>query len=101
MEFKQKKGGGLNLVQARKVVEKLLNDYPAFRSQDSNHVCLNIGHYFRQHPIIRMEPPATPIWQEVLDKTTPENSSSPSSPPSPNNLRKTPRIMEIRPLEEQ
>ena len=49
IKFQQKKGGDIDVGSAKRQIEKLLMDFPSFRSCNSDIVCLNIAKYCSQH----------------------------------------------------
>ena len=49
IQFQKKKGGDIDIAYARRQIEKLLIDFPAFRSCNSDIVCLNIAKFYSKH----------------------------------------------------
>ena len=73
MPFPQKKGGGINITESRKVIEKFITNHPAFRSQNSDLVCLNIEHFYSTHPASGPIKKTSPVWKGKSGNSTPSS----------------------------
>ena len=87
MDFKQKKGGEIDAAYAKRQIEKLLMDYPAFRTPNSDQLVLNIATFFANNGHLAKHSPPRPAYVK-------------NSPPSPKKKKQAAYQPNIPPLQD-
>ena len=76
--------GNINMKGARQELVNLLNNFPAFRSQDASEVCLSIATFYQDNPqLIRTNEKGSPSWARNLPPSPRNSGNATRSPGSP------------------